>query len=190
MTEAEFKSWCDEDVRAEWVEGEVVLMAPVSDEHDELGIWLIRLIGEHVEEHALGAIRQNIFVRFASPKRRRVPDLLFVAKERAELLRPNYLDGAPDLILEIISPDSQSRDRREKYQEYEKAGVREYWIIDPLSKTAEAYRLEGKKFRLIAEKSDVVESSVLPRFKLNTKWLWRRPLPKVAAALKQMRARS
>jgi Uma2 family endonuclease len=189
MSEAEFEAWCDEDVRAEWIGGEVILMPPVSDEHSELNIWFIRLIGEHVEQNELGVLRQDMFVRLASQRRRRVPDLMFVAHARLHLLRPTYFEGAPDLIFEIISPDSQSRDRREKFDEYEKAGVREYWIVDPLSKTVEAYRLQGRKFRLVDEQDGILASSVLRNFRLRTDWLWRKPLPKVSTALKQMRGK-
>jgi Uma2 family endonuclease len=164
---------------------------PASDEHDDLDLWLSTLIRMFIEEHDLGVIRHNIFVRFASQRRRRVPDLFFVRSDRVGLLKPTYLDGSPDLIIEIISPDSQSRDRREKYRDYEKAGVREYWIIDPLSKTVEAYALDGRKFRLIEEDADGgIRSMALANFRLKPEWLWRRPLPKVATILKQMRSRS
>lgn len=118
-----------------------------------------------------------------------MPDLCFISRARADLLRPTYLDGAPDIVWEIISPDSQSRDRREKFEEYEKAGVREYWIVDPLSKKAEAYRLEARKFRLIPEQDGILASSVLRNFWLRTDWLWRKPLPKVATVLKQLRGK-
>ena len=190
MTEAEFEAWCDEDVRAEWVDGEVILMPPVNLEHDDLNTWLITLLRTFIDQHDLGTLHENLLIRFAQQRRRRVPDLCFVARDRAHLLQPTYLDGAPDLMLEIISPDSQSRDRREKFEEYERAGVREYWIIDPLSKTAEAYRLEGKKFRLIQEQDGVLMSSVLRNFWLKTEWLWRKPLPKVPSVLKQMRGKA
>src|SRR5205823_2827076 len=112
-----------------------------------------------IEHHDLGVIRSDIFVRLEGQRRLRVPDLLFITSDRTKLLRPTYLNGAPDLIIEIISHDSQSRDRREKYHEYEKGGVREYWIIDPLSNAFEAYRLEGKRFRLVAEQNGIVKSS-------------------------------
>ena len=189
MSEAEFEAWALNRVDAEWVDGEVVLMAPVNDEHNDLDLWWSTLIRIFVEEHDLGVVRNNIFVRFASQRRRRVPDLLFVGRDRIKLLKPTYLEGAPDLIIEIISPDSQSRDRREKYREYEKAGVREYWIIDPLSKTAEAYQLEGKKFQLIEEQEGALISRVLRNFWIRSEWLWRKPLPKVSTALKQMRGK-
>ena len=189
MTEAEFADWCPDEVRAEWVDGEVILKSPSNVEHDELGIWLIRLLGEFVEDHRRGSIFQNVFVRFPGQRRRRVPDLLFVSKERAGIIQPTYLDGAPDLVMEIVSPDSQSRDRREKYLEYEKAGVREYWIVDPLSKTVETSRLERKKFHRVDEVDGVVASTVLKGFRIKTAQLWQRPLPKVSGVLKWMNRR-
>ena len=189
LSESEFADWCPDDLRAEWVDGRVILMSPSNVEHDELSIWLIRLVGDHVDAHSLGSIYQNIFVRFAGQRRRRVPDLMFVSTSRLNLLRPTYLDGAPDLLIEIVSPDSQSRDRREKYLEYEKAGVREYWIIDPLSKTVEVARLERKKFHRVEETAGVIASTVLPGFRLKTAQLWQKPLPKVSGVLKWMARR-
>lgn len=190
MSETEFETWCDEDLKAEWVDGKVVLMSSVNVDHDECNTWLVTLLRMFVEEYELGAVYSNIFVRLAAQRRRRVPDLLFISTERLHLLKPTYLDGAPDLIIEIVSPDSQSRDRREKFQEYEKAGVREYWITDPLSRTVEVYRLEKKKFVLIEENDGVVTSFVLPKFKLKTSMLWQKPLPKVAGVLRQLNIKS
>jgi Uma2 family endonuclease len=189
MSESAFVEWCQqEDVRAEWVDGEVILMAPISDEQSTLNIWLIRLIGDFVETRALGTIRFDMFVRFPAQRRRRVPDLLFVAADRTNVIKRTTIEGPPDLIVEIVSSDSQSRDRRDKYLEYEKAGVREYWLIDPVAQTAEAYRLKGKKFVLLA-RNDLIESVVLPKFRLDPKVLWKRPLPKPSQVLRRMRAK-
>jgi Uma2 family endonuclease len=189
LSESEFADWCPEGLRAEWVDGRVILMSPSNVEHDELGIWLIRLVGDYVEAHGRGAIYQNVSVRFAGQHIRRVPDLMFISHDRLHLLKPTYLDGAPDLLIEIVSPDSQSRDRRDKYLEYEKAGVREYWIVDPLSKTVEVSRLERKKFRRVDETAGIVASTVLRGFRLKTAQLWQKPLPKVSGVLKWMAKR-
>lgn len=61
----------------------------------------------------------------------REPDLLFISNETAQRLTERKLEGAADLVIEIIFPESVRRDRYEKFDEYEEAGVREYWIIDP-----------------------------------------------------------
>ena len=115
-----------------------------------------------------------------------MPDLIFTARKHLDRLKSTYLDGAPDLVIEIISPESQSRDRRDKYIEYEKAGVGEYWIIDPLSKTVELYAMHRKQFRLIANDDGIARSKALKGFKLKTAQLWQKPLPKVSGVLRQM----
>jgi Uma2 family endonuclease len=187
MTEAEFVAWADEDVRAEWVDGDVIIMSPVSDEHASLVMWLLSVTAVCVEEHDLGIVRGSEFTaRFAKLARRRVPDLMFIDKSRRDQLQPNHYDGAPDLIMEVVSPDSLSRDWREKYLEYEKAGVREYWIIDPLSRRAEAYALTGRKYRRIEEKSGVIRSTVIRGFWLKTAWLWPDKRPAVLKTLREL----
>ena len=190
MSEEEFVAWAGEEIRAEWVDGEIILMAPVSDEHADPNNWLIALIRLFIEERDLGISRSDMFVRFESQRRRRVPDLFFISEARRSVMRRGHCEGAPDLAIEIISTDSHSRDWREKFGEYEKAGVREYWIIDPFSRVAEIYRLVGKKYQLVEERDGVVASAVLSGFRLRIADLWQRPLPKVASVLKWMRSRS
>ncbi|MDW8290080.1 MAG: Uma2 family endonuclease, partial [Armatimonadota bacterium] len=71
----------------------------------------------------------------------RSPDILFVSQQNLHRLKPTYLDGPADLVVEIISPESEERDRTQKFSEYERGGVREYWLIDPEKRLAEFYVL-------------------------------------------------
>jgi Uma2 family endonuclease len=192
MTEAEFVAWADEDTRAEWVDGEVVFMAPESGEHDYLGWWLHTLIQLFVEHHDLGRVHgSNFTARFADLARRRLPDVMYVAKGRLNLLHPNHFEGAPDLIIELVSPNSQSRDWREKFAEYQKVGVREYWIVDSNSKHVEAYSLgRSGKYRQIQEKDGVIRSKVIRGFWIRTSWLWTDTRPSVLKALRELGIRS
>jgi Uma2 family endonuclease len=187
MTEEEFEAWSDaQEARAEWVDGEVVLMSPSNLLHSRLQVWLLYVLRTFLDRRPLGEVLGPEFtVRL--PRRRRVPDVLFLTRERASLLRPKYLDGAPDAAFEIVSPDSQSRDRREKYVEYERAGVREYWIIDPLSRVLEPYALGADgKYALIPQADGKVTSAVLAGFSLKADWLWSEPLPTADAVLREM----
>ena len=188
MTEEEFAAWADSTVRAEWVDGEVILMPPVSLIHMRQSLWLSKLLSEFVERRGLGEVLGPEFtVRLASQRRRRVPDLMFVSTERQALLRPNHLEGAPDLCFEIVSPESQSRDRRVKYLEYEKAGVREYWIVDPPSMTIEAYSLGSSQiYELIPEKDGKIVSTLLTGFFLKPQWLHQEKMPDAIEVLKEM----
>jgi Uma2 family endonuclease len=191
MSEAEFVRWCDSDTWAEWVDGEVILMSPVNLDHAKIAMFMKRLIAAYVEEHDLGDVIDEPYqVRLGAQRRRRSPDILFVTKARAEILTKIHVEGAPDLIVEVVSPESQGRDWREKYLEYETAGVREYWIIDPMSRVVAPHGLtKQKKFQLIEQVGSWLPSGVLPGFALKPDWLWGPRLPKVSAAMKEISRR-
>lgn len=190
MTEQEFIDWCDSDTWAEWVNGEVVLLSPVNTQHARFLSFFIEFFRSFVSRYDLGEVFNEPFqVRFPKLRTRRSPDLIFISSSRLEFLKEQHFEGAPDLALEIVSPQSQSRDRREKFIEYQSAGVREYWIVDPLSKSVEAYALKGKTFQLIEEKNGIITSGVLPRFYIKPAWLWQDKLPKVPDLLKEMSAK-
>ncbi len=188
MTEEEFVAWCTEDMRAEWVDGEVIMMSPVNTDQDDLNGWLIFVMRGFIESRSLGVLHgPQVMVRFAKQRRRRVPDLLFVQESRRSIIRTNHLEGAPDLAVEIVSPESVARDWREKYLEYEAAGVREYWVIDPTSEHAEFYVLDNDgKYQRAPVADGTFHSTVLPGFFLRLAWLWQATRPKVFDALKEL----
>ena len=191
MTESEFVAWSGgfEHVRAEWVDGEVVVMSPANIWHSDLADFLKTVLRIFTEERNLGRVfGEEYFVRFEGGGRlqRRLPDVLFVSRDREHLFTRTYLDGPPDLAVEVVSPDSVDRDRREKFAAYESGGVREYWIIDPEAKTLEAYRLDGGRFARVLEADGRVASAALPGFFLRPDWLWREPLPKVLDVLREL----
>jgi Uma2 family endonuclease len=184
-TERQFADWSFGRFDAEWADGEVILMAPVSDAHDDLDTWLITLLRTFVEARRFGVIRHNMFVRFPGQRRRRVPDLMFISEANRGRIRRTVVEGAPDLIIEIVSPDSQNRDRRDKYLEYAEAGVREYWLIDPVSQTLDAYALRGRKYLAIRPAEGHIGSKVLRGFFLRPDWLFGEACLPVAVVLKE-----
>ncbi len=192
MTEEEFVAWCDEDTRAEWVDGVVVIMSPADFAHNELRGSLVLVFRGYAERHGLGRAAAGTQVRLGEQRRRRTPDILLVGNERLDRIRKTHVDGAPDLIVEIVSPESESRDWREKYHEYEEAGVREYWVIDPNSEHVEAYALvqpEGNqaeprpRYERLREEQAAIASRVLDGLRLPTTWLWKDTRPTLIEAL-------
>jgi Uma2 family endonuclease len=103
-------------------------------------------------------------------------------------LNKTYYDGAPDVIVEILSPESSTHDRKIKYSEYEAAGVREYWLIDPDHRRADFLRLGagGRYHPETPDEHGVFRSAAFPGFWLKTDWLWQDPLPSEIDVLREM----
>lgn len=78
------------------------------------------------------------------------PDLIFISSERLEIIGEKKIEGAPDIIAEVLSPSTAYYDLRHKREEYRKAGVREYWIVDPMEASIEIYENTGDNFDLYA----------------------------------------
>lgn len=188
LTYAEFLDWADEDTYAEWVNGEIVMASPASVRHQDLGDFLTALLRHFTEAQQCGRIISAPFqMKTAAPLPGREPDLLFIATANLGRLKNTYLDGAADLAIEIISPESRARDRGDKFFEYEQGGVREYWLLDPLRKQADFYLLGADGIYRTAqlEADGIFRSVVLAGLWLNVDWLWQDPLPPLLTVLKE-----
>jgi len=180
MTEDEFLAWAPEKPDAEWADGEVYIMSAANNWHNLVQTWLTHYLMTLIERDDLGGVRNDMYVRLAAQRRLRVPDLMLISKGRLHIIGDTLIDGAPDLIIEVVSPDSQERDRREKFIEYEKAGVLEYWIVDPLSRTVHAYALaEGAFAPLPLDDDGRIASRICPGFIIPVDQLFTDERPKV-----------
>jgi len=110
---------------------------------------------------------------------------MFVRRERVSQIQPTFMDGPADLVVEIVSHDSVTRDYREKLAEYQAAGVPEYWIVDPRRSEARFYELgdDGTYHLGPIEEGGIYASKVVEGFRLRVSWLWQRPLPTIDDAL-------
>ena len=108
------------------------------------------------------------------------PDVLYVCEQRVDDIVKERVEGAPDLAVEILSPSNAYYDLRQKKEIYEKYGVREYVIIDPILKNAELYFLKDGVYTLDqkAQKNDFLNSLVLPGYKVDLSKLFKSKKPR------------
>jgi len=170
-----------DDAHAEWVNGEFVPKMPASVEHQDTSMFLLSLIVNWVAYHELGKVyHPPLLVKLPLPDTREVarePDIVVILNGNSGRFAEQYFDGAPDLIVEIVTPASRHTDRFVKYEEYETAGVPEYWLVDPDRQYAEFFqRDDAGLYRVAFSGSEgVYRSRVLEGFWLQVEWLWTRP---------------
>lgn len=176
----DFHDWSlRQEHRVEWVDGEIIELMPPSIRHQLIIRLLVFVMGLHAERNGLGMVVQDVQMRLRSRPSGRVPDIVFVAREHESRVMLTYVDGPVDLAVEVVSPDSEIRDRKDKVTEYEAARVREYWLIDEPRHEALFYVLSGDGTYVEApiDEDGVYTSTVLIGLRLRVDWLWRSPLP-------------
>jgi Uma2 family endonuclease len=141
----------------------VLYMSPAPKyTHQRLLFFIARQISSHAERFNLGEVFISpVDVYFEELLSAVQPDLIYVSNERKGILKDDgYFYGAPDLIVEILSSDKR-RDTVQKKNLYEKAGVNEYFIVDPDSSLLQAYTLANGKYELVYEKAGLFKSALL-----------------------------
>ena len=175
----------------EWAYGKVIEMSPVLSYHADMSRFLYISLGTFVEAKELGRVlHEPYLMRCNNTLPGRCPDILFVRTEKLDRVTREYLDGPADLVIEIVSEESRTRDRGAKFNEYEAGGVGEYWILDPARNRAEFYlRDAGGVFRVQTPAKDTTgretySCPTIPGVVIDLVWLWQRPMPSVTEPLR------
>jgi Uma2 family endonuclease len=191
MSYEEYLAWAGEDVHAEWVNGEVIVQMPPKPRHQQVVAFLLQLLGLFIQLFQSGRLLPAPLEMRATPDGpAREPDLLFVAHEHLDRLTEVRLSGPADLVVEVVSDDSVARDRADKFYEYQAAGVREYWIIDPRPgyERADFFVLDDKgRYKPVPVDTDGrYYSTVLAGFWFQVDWVLAPEPPEVLQALAQV----
>ena len=134
LTDEEFMALPDDGDRYEVIDGELVNVGNSGMEHGNIGIFLGGLIEIFVRQHKLGVACDSSTAFKMKGGNKRSPDISFVSKERLvglKRLPKGFFDGAPDLVVEIISPDNTFEEIHNKIEEYFESGTRLLWVIHP-----------------------------------------------------------
>lgn len=156
------------------IKGELVMSPSPSTIHQEilkiLGVKLVNV----AEGRGMGKVYFAPIDVYFSDKDVYQPDIIFISKDRVNIIGERKIEGAPDLIIEILSPATAYYDLRIKKETYEKAGVKEYWIIDPMEKIIEIYQntKEGFKPLYVVQTEGEVSSAIIEGFKLSLRELF------------------
>lgn len=175
----------------EFEDGELIMPSPVNVRHQKLVRFLTVLLQMYVGSKKLGEVLNGPAVVRLRPGLCYEPDLFFVSQERQALLKEQYFAGAPEMVVEVVSPGGRQHDLKEKAANYGKHGVREYWVIDPATGTLYRHTKppSGGAHYLVQEcKAGRVASSVVPGFWIDAAWLWQDPLPEEHALLERILA--
>jgi len=158
--------------RYEIIEGVLYVSNAPNYDHQFTVSKLDRLLGGYIDQHQLGVVLIAPFEVHLSEIARPVqPEVFFITRERQPRPGDKLFNGAPELIVEVISPSSTRTDRYIKFSAYERAGVREYWLADPRSRFIEVYTLlkETQEYSLHGQfgPGEQLRSVVLPELVLD-----------------------
>jgi Uma2 family endonuclease len=171
LTYDDYVLFPEDGLRHEVIDGEHCVTPAPSLRHQAVSRRFTSALNPFIEFHQLGEL-------FAAPtdivlSRQDVvqPDLVFVSRERLHILTGQNIQGAPDLVIEILSESTRRSDEGPKLALYERFGVREYWLAKPFLKTVTVFRLEKGRYHRTAELSaqarDFLSTPLLPGLEIN-----------------------
>ena len=160
-----------EDKRYQLLDGELILAAAPTLKHQKISIELSVALHLFANERGLGIVRYAPVDVVLSEHDVAQPDILFVSNERADIITEANIQGAPDLVIEVLSPSTKEYDRGYKLTLYSRHWVREYWLIDPIAETVEVLTLTGEGLTPLAtfSREDTLTSPLLPGLAIDLK---------------------
>jgi len=157
--------------RYELIDGDLHMVPAPLTFHQKVSRNLEMLLWNYVKDHDAGEILYAPVDVVLSNEDVVQPDILFISKSRLGILTDKNIQGAPDLVIEILSPTSKKWDQEIKKKLYEKHGVVEYWIVDPEARTIEVFRYTETGFRLVQTYPEIstLVSPLLPGLQIELK---------------------
>ncbi|PJZ59223.1 Uma2 family endonuclease [Leptospira barantonii] len=165
-----------EGTLAELLDGEIIMVPAPIPEHQRISGKLYTYLLRYVERNQLGEIFFSPIDVFLDEHNVVQPDLIFISKARSSIIREKRIEGAPDWVAEILSEGNAYHDLKTKKKLYEKHGVSEYWIVDPMERSVEVFSNGESGFKLVASAtSGKISSVVLEGFFIEIEPLFTKP---------------
>jgi len=174
MTYTDYAALPDDGRRYELHDGEIEVTPAPSTKHQTVVKNLLFLLEGYLREHRIGTLLQAPVDLILSETTVLQPDLLVVLRGRESLITDRGIEGPPDLVVEVLSPGTASRDRKSKFQLYARHGVSHYWIVDPNARRLEAYGIMSTGYALsgVLEGEGELSSDLFPGLVLRGSAIW------------------
>ncbi len=169
LTFEAFRQLPDDGKRYELIHGEVRLTPSPNTRHQTVLHNLDMSLGQFVLQKKLGEVwTAPLDVRLGEDTALQ-PDLIFVSNARAAIIREGYIEGSPDLVVEVLSPSTAAHDRATKLSIYAAAGVPEFWLVDAQARTVEVLKLQAKKYfvEAVLAGDQILTSNLFPGWQLS-----------------------
>jgi Uma2 family endonuclease len=186
LTFEEFVRLFGEDDDVELVDGMVVQRVAARDIHEDLQGWLLLIMRGYVSAKGLGIIRGSRTAVKITEHRGRLPDIVFVRKENAQIVQEDGIFGTPDLVVEIWSPGDRLSDMLAKEADYKSIGVLEIWFVDQQRRQVRVLRKGKEGYEEKVMKRGVLKSEVVEGFWVKVEWLFKKPLPNELETLQRL----
>ena len=167
-TEADYFKLPETNKIIELSEGRLIISPSPTTQHQQIVNKLNFLLYSHILNNNLGeVVTSPLDVRLWKGNIRQ-PDIVFMSNKNRKRITKKYF-GVPDLVMEILSKGTAKVDKEEKFQEYEKAGILEYWIVDPFKKGITVYTLENGIYELFGKQGigEIAKSKLLDGFEVS-----------------------
>ena len=168
LTYEDYLQFPDDGKRHEIIEGDHYMTPAPRTKHQRISGNLATAMISFSKQHKLGLVLTAPCDVILSDENVVQPDLLFVSTARAAIVTEDNIQGAPDIMVEILSESSRKKDEVTKRKLYERFGVQEYWIVDPELEIVKIFKLTqhgyGRASELSKETNDVLTTELLPRF--------------------------
>jgi len=138
----------DDGNRYEVIDAELYVTPPPLEPHQNASGMLFGFLWQYVYQRRLGKIYPAPFGVVLDEDNGVQPDIVYVSSERRDIIVRRGVEGAPDLVVEVLSRSTRARDRGIKMKRYAASGIPHYWIVDPRTRTLEAYRLTEDGYEL------------------------------------------
>ena len=170
----DFYDFVTENMKAEFISGEVVILSPVANEHESVSSELYTLLNIHVSLKNLGRVTHEKLL-ISLTRNDYEPDICFFKKEKAAKFKEGQkIFPVPDMVVEVLSRSTEKNDRGIKFSDYALHGIKEYWIIDPRQKNIEKYLLKNKTYQLDEKihNGNIITSTIIKGFSIPAKALF------------------